>query len=103
MQIKNLSIVLAFLGCAMTTLASPIPNNNDVVDLAEISNDEVSNNNIPAINTNDDAENSAEEVDIILPKLDNAEDSNDESNETPSNVPTQNNEESEEMNFQLKM
>jgi len=40
MQIKNLSIVLAFIACAMTTMAAPMPNANDVDVLsADESND----------------------------------------------------------------
>jgi len=85
MQIKNLSIVLAFLSCALTTtLATPIPNSNDAV---ELSNDEVLNNN-STLNINDtdvadDPEVSNVEEDLNLPALDNIEDSGDESdNET---------------------
>jgi len=82
MKIKNLSIVLAFLSCALTTtLATPIPNSNDV---AELSNDEVLNNN-STLNVNDtdvaaNPEVSNVEDDLNLSALDNIEDSGNESN-----------------------
>ncbi|KAG4099900.1 hypothetical protein H8356DRAFT_1662976, partial [Neocallimastix lanati (nom. inval.)] len=41
MQIKNLHILLSFIAYAMMVMASPIPNANEVSDIAEASADEV--------------------------------------------------------------
>jgi len=77
MQIKNLHILLSFIAYAMMVMASPIPNANEVSDIAEASADEVTAPENVLDKT--EAELSAEENNVPeLPVLENNEDSNEE-------------------------
>ncbi|OUM56347.1 hypothetical protein PIROE2DRAFT_19074, partial [Piromyces sp. E2] len=89
MQIKNLSIVLAFVACAMNTIASPIPDGNQIVsDIAEASNDEVSDKvNVDLPVNVENGEASLDEA-ISAQLDDNIEDSGVEDEEIPTSTET---------------
>ncbi|OUM56348.1 hypothetical protein PIROE2DRAFT_19075, partial [Piromyces sp. E2] len=93
MQIKNLSIVLAFIACAMNTIASPIPDGNQIVsDIAEASNDEVSDKaNVDLPVNVENGEASLDEA-ISAQLDDNTEDSGVEDKEIPTSTDVTSNE-----------